>query len=327
MSRPWATIAAKIATQSCLVVVFATTSVETALVTSGCSTDMDCYLNGVCSSLPLNLPGAGGTTASRVCTCYPGWTGPHCGQFDFLPTPPGPLGGKAFPNFADSSCWGSSVIKGADGKYHMYSSGILGKCGLAVWGPNAALTHAVSGTLDGVYLPQQDIMRGSNPQITQFGDELRLWHILGGGPGGPDTKFVGRPPFHCSDGSALSSLGAQLVLSVCSCLCIRHPPRKECAPLMHMGVPSLSQRLLLHLHKRHHACELSQRVDQTSTDESATSPAWRHRSPTSRCARDSGSKRSDVDQADCGHRSGWPVERLAHYLRGIRTQRRVPNHQ
>jgi hypothetical protein len=100
------------------------------------------------------------------------------------------------------------VIKGADGKYHMYSSGILGKCGLAVWAPNAALTHAVSDTLDGVYLPQQDIMRGSNPQITQFGGELRLWHILAGGPGGPDTKFVDRstPPHRTAadDGPALT---------------------------------------------------------------------------------------------------------------------------
>ena len=36
------------------------------------------------------------------------------------------------------------MIKGEDGKFHMYSSGILGRCGLAVWAPNAALTHAVS---------------------------------------------------------------------------------------------------------------------------------------------------------------------------------------
>ena len=50
----------------------------------------------------------------------------------------------------------------------MYSSGILGKCGLAVWAPNAALTHAVSDTLTGVYTAQDIIMRGSNPQITQF---------------------------------------------------------------------------------------------------------------------------------------------------------------
>jgi hypothetical protein len=92
-----------------------------------------------------------------------------------------------------SSCWGSSVIKGADWKFHMYSSGILGKWGLVVWAPNVALTHAVSGTLDGVYTAREDIMRGSNPQITQFQGEYRLWHTLSGGPGGLAQKASTRP--------------------------------------------------------------------------------------------------------------------------------------
>jgi hypothetical protein len=160
-----------------------------AIASAGCTNNSDCFLNGEC-------------LAGR-CVCHPGWTGPHCGQFDFLPTPPGPLGGKAFPPEADSSCWGSSIIKGSDGRYHMYSSGILGKCGLAVWAPNAALTHAVSETLDGVYEAHDEIMRGSNPQITQFNGELRLWHILGGGPVGPSTPGFcltctnGSTPYTC----------------------------------------------------------------------------------------------------------------------------------
>jgi len=140
-----------------------------------CTTADDCYLNGECS-------------AEGECRCNGGWTGAHCGQFDLLPTPPGPLGGKAFPPDPDSSCWGSSVVKGRDGRFHMFSSGIEGKCGLAVWAANAALTHAVSDTIDGVFEPIEDIMRGSNPAITEFLGELRLWHTLSGGPGGPGTK-------------------------------------------------------------------------------------------------------------------------------------------
>ena len=155
-----------------------------------CNTTADCYLNGVCLS-------------SGKCSCNKGWTGVHCGQFDFLPTPPGPTGGKAFPPEDDRSCWGSSVIQGKDGKFHMYSSGILGKCGLAVWAPNAALTHAVSDSLVGIYHAEDVIMRGSNPQITQFDNELRLWHTLSGGQVGPGTKGYcanctnGSTPYTC----------------------------------------------------------------------------------------------------------------------------------
>ena len=105
---------------------------------AGCQVARDCFLNGECQ---------GGE-----CHCHQGWTGPHCGALDLLPTPPGPLGGKVFPPQADASCWGSSAILGEDGKFHMYSSGILGNCGLAVWAANAALTHSVSDTLDGHFL-------------------------------------------------------------------------------------------------------------------------------------------------------------------------------
>ena len=77
-----------------------------------CATDVDCFLNGIC--------------IAGTCSCHAGWTGIHCGQFDFLPTPPGPLGGKAFPPEADSSTWGTSVIKGRDGLFHMYLLCLLG---------------------------------------------------------------------------------------------------------------------------------------------------------------------------------------------------------
>ena len=154
-----------------------------------CASDAECYLNGRC--------------AAGRCDCFAGWTGPHCGQFDFVPTPPTPLGGKAYPPEADSSTWGSSVIKGRDGMFHMYTSGILGKCGLAVWAPNCALTHATSSRLDGVYEARDVIMRGSNPQITEFNGELRLWHSLDGGPTGPSPAGYSRGHYcaTCTNGS------------------------------------------------------------------------------------------------------------------------------
>ena len=182
---------------------------------AGCQVTRDCFLNGECQ---------GG-----VCHCHQGWTGPQCGQFDLLPTPPGPLGGKVFPPQADASCWGSSAILGEDGKFHLYSSGILGKCGLAVWAANAALTHSVSDTLDGRFEPHDVIMRGSNPEITQFGKELRLWHSLGGGAWGAETKGYcstctnGSTPaacrnesgagLHSSEAPAVAPLSAKLIVA------------------------------------------------------------------------------------------------------------------
>lgn len=74
-----------------------------------CQTDADCLLNGKCSTGTPEESTA--HSSQRTCVCGSGWTGPHCGQFDFLPTPPGPLGGKAYPNDPNSSTWGSSVVK------------------------------------------------------------------------------------------------------------------------------------------------------------------------------------------------------------------------
>ena len=86
----------------------------------------------------------------------------------------------------------------------MFASGIEAHCGLAVWSANAALTHAVSDTIDGVYQPVADIMRGSNPAITEFNGELRLWHTLAGGPGGPGTKGFCST---CTNGSTPAACG------------------------------------------------------------------------------------------------------------------------
>jgi hypothetical protein len=181
-----------------------------------CVSASGCYLNGQCEN--------------GSCRCYPGWRGKHCGQFDLLPTPPGPLGGKAFPVQDDESSWGSSVIRDADGRYHMYSSGILGKCGLAVWAANAALTHSVSDTLDGQYQPHDIIMRGSNPEITQFGSELRLWHSLGGGAWGAKTKGYcatctnGSTPAACRNESAQLPSGSEEAVPLSSKLIVATDP-------------------------------------------------------------------------------------------------------
>ena len=91
-------------TSAAVRVLFMAAAAALGVAASGpCTTWSDCYLNGVC-------------TPRGVCACNPGWVGAHCGMLDLLPTRPGPLGNKAFPPGRNSSCWGSSVVKGRDGR-------------------------------------------------------------------------------------------------------------------------------------------------------------------------------------------------------------------
>ena len=61
--------------------------------------------------------------------------------------------------------------------------------------------------LEGPYTAEDVIMRGSNPAITRFRGELRLWHSLGGGPAGPATQGYcasctnGSTPYSCRNES------------------------------------------------------------------------------------------------------------------------------
>ena len=97
----------------------ATSAAAAATTTAGCTDAADCSYNGECS---------GGST----CACRPQWTGPHCASLSLLPTsrsaglhgadepatpadPAHPIGAQP-----QHSYWGSSVLKGDDGMYHMW---------------------------------------------------------------------------------------------------------------------------------------------------------------------------------------------------------------
>ena len=137
--------------------------VATAL-SAGCSTDMDCSLNGLCQS--------------GACACDKGWGGTDCGVLNLGPAPPGgaygyvltpclsnhpacknspallvvhnchadscilittlrsdvPAHGRVRRRYSPNvSSWGAHVIKWTDNQYHMYVSEMWNDCGIDSW--------------------------------------------------------------------------------------------------------------------------------------------------------------------------------------------------
>lgn len=103
-----------------------------------CTTDNDCQLNGVCSSV-------------GACTCDAAWVGANCSFVFAMPTV-----GAAYPaavgsttTGADSgpiSSWGGRPVLGNDGKWHLYVAEFANSCGINSWKNNSQVVHAVSAT-------------------------------------------------------------------------------------------------------------------------------------------------------------------------------------
>ena len=96
-----------------------------------------CEMNGVCST--------------KGCLCRPGWRGPTCGALKLGPAPRG-----AGFREENSSSWGGSIVA-SGGQYHMFSSYILGGCGLNAWGVNSVIVRAVANTPTGPYRMQERV--------------------------------------------------------------------------------------------------------------------------------------------------------------------------
>ena len=124
-----------------------------------CKTEFDCNHNGVCN------------TTTNTCVCDPGWSGNAvCSQLALLPVPPSrrnytggpaPLG-EIFPGpnggGLSVSSWGGSVMRGANGKYHLLVAEMEHHCGLVTWQHNSAIRHATADSVDGAYTPQELVM-------------------------------------------------------------------------------------------------------------------------------------------------------------------------
>jgi len=106
--------------------------VATALsAVAGCKTDMDCSLNGVCTS--------------AACVCDKPWIGTACTTLAYKVTP---ASGKNLYNNSDPrNTWNGPIVTGPDGKFHLYDP--IYKVG-SLGGPTSVL-HGVSDVVTGPY--------------------------------------------------------------------------------------------------------------------------------------------------------------------------------
>mmetsp|Transcript_17727 Transcript_17727/g.46280 ORF Transcript_17727/g.46280 Transcript_17727/m.46280 type:complete len:363 (-) Transcript_17727:1552-2640(-) len=120
----------------------------------GCSTDLDCSLNGVCTA--------------GECACDKPWSGDACQTLTFATTP---ALAKSLYNISDPrNTWNGPIVTGSDGKFHMYvpiyNKGSLG-------GPPSmlhGLATSVTGPWDWTSLPQMPTA-GENPAAVVFKNE------------------------------------------------------------------------------------------------------------------------------------------------------------
>eukprot|EP00756_Hemistasia_phaeocysticola_P066394 Hpha_TRINITY_DN9205_c0_g2::TRINITY_DN9205_c0_g2_i1::g.28860::m.28860 len=108
-------------------------------IAAHCDGELGCSLNGKC--------------VDGRCVCEPAWEGEKCETFARLPADPAT--GYQSPHDpgaeANVSSWGGSVLKGEDGKFHMYAAEMVKGCGIEFWEPNSRVIHAVSDTPEGPY--------------------------------------------------------------------------------------------------------------------------------------------------------------------------------
>ena len=112
-----------------------------------CADPSDCSYNGVCND--------------GTCECHPQWMGKYCGQLRLVATEKS--AGLHWHDAAGRvSTWGGSVVRDANGTYHMWAAEMTNNTGILVWMLNSRIRHAVSRT--GPYGPYE-------PQDIAFG----LW--------------------------------------------------------------------------------------------------------------------------------------------------------
>jgi hypothetical protein len=99
---------------------------------------------------------------------------------------PAPVGGGF--SMEDYWVWGSSVIKGEDGRYHMFASRWLKTLGFDKWVSNSEVVRAVSDTPEGPYSFEEVVLpvRGKqyfdglvthNPRIVKYKDTYLLYYF------------------------------------------------------------------------------------------------------------------------------------------------------
>ena len=140
---------------------------------SGCSSDLDCSLNGRCvvASRNQNDFDKDASHTTTTCVCEKPWSGDYCEELLFLPTKGtasctangnntataasilAPQGYGMTPN---TTTWGGNIlvepINASHTKYHLYVSRMTNDCPLTHWQTNSRIDHAVSvNNMEGPY--------------------------------------------------------------------------------------------------------------------------------------------------------------------------------
>ena len=78
----------------------------------------------------------------------------------------------------ERSYWGGNIVKGSDGKYHMYVAGWPSATkGHMAWSSASRVYHVVSDNVWGPYTYVSDIGPGHNPELYKTGDTYVIYHI------------------------------------------------------------------------------------------------------------------------------------------------------
>lgn len=78
----------------------------------------------------------------------------------------------------ERSYWGANIIKGSDGKYHMYVAGWpSATCGHMQWSSKSMVYHVTSDSVWGPYTYASTLGTGHNPEIYKTGDTYVIYKI------------------------------------------------------------------------------------------------------------------------------------------------------
>lgn len=137
------------------------------LLTNGCTTDVDCNLNGQC--------------ISGACQCDPAWKGTTCDSLNLLPA-------QEVASYREpkTATWGANIVHNeADDTYHIWFAEMVNHCGLTSWLHNSQIVHAVAPSPNGPWTRKEVAVNvwSHNPIVVKAPDgTLVMFHIGDGTP-------------------------------------------------------------------------------------------------------------------------------------------------
>lgn len=174
---------------SLLLVLLTTTLLE---ISTACSTDEDCSLNGLC-------------TAQSQCVCDKGWVGQDCGVLNLAPATRH-TGYNLTGSSPPTSSWGGKIIPDPKDStlHHLFAAEFTGNCGLDFWSPMSRIIRAESRSGPaGPYTFAQEIAPtfAHNPTVeySEAEGQYLMYHI---GCPFPQPTTCTAPPVTCAPGDS-----------------------------------------------------------------------------------------------------------------------------